>query len=312
VIHRTLDNLPDALRRGALSIGNFDGVHVGHARIIERLLARAGEIGGPAVVFTFDPHPVRILRPQQAPPPLTDTARKAELLAELGIDVVIAYPTDESFLRLEPGEFFDEIVRRRLDARAMVEGKNFFFGHNRMGNVEHLWRLCRDAGVSLEVVEPVDVDGEVASSSRVRALVAAGRIDQVRRILTQPYRIRGTVIHGAGRGRKLGFPTANLAQVATLTPGEGIYAGLVPVDESAWAAAISIGPNPTFGENALKIEVHLIDYQGWLYDREIDVDFLSRLRDVRQFSSVGQLIDQMDRDIAAARLLADKRMCVER
>jgi riboflavin kinase/FMN adenylyltransferase len=302
-ILRTFDNLPEAFRHGALAIGNFDGVHLGHARIVGQLLIRARQLGGPAVVFTFDPHPVRILRPQLAPPPLTWTQRKGELLAALGIDAVVAYPTDEAFLKLEPQAFFDEIVRRRIDARAMVEGQSFFFGHDRKGNVDVLRQLCREASVSLDVVEPVEIDGGVVSSSRVRALVASGKVDEARRMLTQPYRIRGLVVHGAGRGRQLGYPTANLAQVGTLLPGEGIYAGAVPVDGAAWPAAISIGPNPTFGEGALKVEVHLIDYRGWLYGRELDVDFIARLRNIERFASVDQLILQMDRDIAATRLL---------
>src|SRR5688500_8041427 len=174
---RTLDNLPADLRRGAVTIGNFDGVHRGHARIVERLLASARDVGGPAVVFTFDPHPVRLLRPQDAPPPLTWTDRKAQLLDELGVTAVIAYPTDEALLALSPQEFFDRIVRQRLEAQAMVEGPNFFFGCGRAGNIDVLGQLCGVAGVSLDIVQPLTIGGQYVSSSRVREAIAAGDVD---------------------------------------------------------------------------------------------------------------------------------------
>jgi riboflavin kinase/FMN adenylyltransferase len=168
--------LPDELRAGAVAIGNFDGVHRGHARIVERVIAKAREVGGPAVVFTFDPHPVRLLRPAAAPPPLTWTDRKAELLAELGVDTTIAYPTDEALLQLTPAEFFQRIVRDSLQARAMVEGTNFYFGHNRSGNVDVLQQLWEAAGIPLEVVEPLFIGGQAVSSSRVRPNKSASRM----------------------------------------------------------------------------------------------------------------------------------------
>ncbi len=160
-----LTALDPALRSGAVTIGNFDGVHQGHARIIARLRKLAERVGGPAIVFTFDPHPVRLLRPTETPPPLTWTDRKAELLTELGIDAMVAYPTDEALLRLSPTEFFDRIVRRHLDAQAMVEGPNFHFGRQRAGNIDVLGELTQAAGMLLEVVEPLIVDGEIVSSS---------------------------------------------------------------------------------------------------------------------------------------------------
>ncbi len=298
---RKLEAIPESLRHGAMTIGNFDGVHLGHARIVGRLVARAAEVGGPAVLFTLDPHPVRILRPQHAPPPLTWTDRKAELLGELGIDAVVAFPTDAAFLQLGPREFFDRIVRGALGARVVVEGTNFFFGRNRQGNVELLRRFCDEAGMILEVVEPVEVDGQVVSSSRVRALVSEGRMEEVCRLLTRPYRIRGRVIHGAGRGVQLGYPTANLSEIATLLPAEGIYAGRALADDAWWPAAISLGPNPTFDEGGLKVEAHLLDYRGDLYDRWIEVDFLTRLRNIIKFASVEELLAQMERDVAATR-----------
>ncbi len=207
-----------------MSIGNFDGVHLGHARLVERLRAMAGRVGGPAVAFTFDPSPTRILRPDAAPEPLIGVERKVEILAEMGVDAVLVYPTDKNLLELEAREFFDRIVRDRLAARALVEGPNFFFGHNRTGNVEVLRRFCAEANLRFEVVEPVEIEGQIVSSSRIRALVSAGRMNDARTMLGRPYRIRGVVVRGAGRGTGLGYPTANVAQIDTLLPGEGIYA----------------------------------------------------------------------------------------
>jgi len=301
-LFRQLNQLPDALRGGAIAIGNFDGVHWGHARIVERVIERASELGGPAVVFTFDPHPVRLLRPDRAPPPLTWTDRKAELLARLGIDAIVAYPTDEALLQLTPGEFFDEIVREQLRARAIVEGPNFYFGRDRAGTIEVLRQLTRAAGMTLDVVEPLVVDGEIVSSSRIRGLIGAGKVDQAGQLLTEPYRIRGMVVHGAGRGGKLGFGTANLDAIDTLLPKVGVYAGRAVVGQTRWPAAINIGTNPTFGEDSLKVEVHLV---GWgdapLYGQVLEVDFLAPLREVRKFADIEALRKQLEADVAAAR-----------
>lgn len=303
---RQLDLLPDQLRGGAVAIGNFDGVHRGHARIVERLIAAARRVGGPALVFTFDPHPVRLLRPRETPPPLTWTDRKAELLVELGVDTMIAYPTDEALLRLSAQEFFNQIVRDRLNAQAMVEGPNFFFGRDRGGDIAVLRQLTAAAGMSLEVVDPVEVDGDIVSSSRVRRLVSAGSMAEAHHLLTRPYRIRGMVTHGAGRGARIGFPTANIDAIDTLLPAAGVYAGVAHTAElGAWSAAVNIGPNPTFGEHALKVEAHLIGFAEPLYGQPLEVDFLEHLRGIHAFAGVDVLRQQLQRDVAAAARIAN-------
>lgn len=306
-IWRDLSTLPEALRGGAMAIGNFDGVHRGHAQIVARLLDQARVAGGPAVVFTFDPHPVRLLRPLEAPPPLTWTDRKVELLAELGVDAVFVYPTDERLLRLSAREFFDSIVCQRFAARALVEGPNFYFGHGREGNVERLAQWCPPAGVRLEVVNPVLVDGQPVSSSRVRVAIAAGQVDAAARMLTAPYRVRGMVIHGVGRGAKLGFPTANLAGIDTLLPGPGVYAGRARLSGASWPAAINVGANPTFDEEASKVEVHVIGLSEPLYGRTLEVDFLQRLRETVKFASLEALREQLRRDVSSAESIARRR-----
>ena len=297
---RDLAALPAELRSGAVAIGNFDGVHRGHARIVERLVSHAQAVGGPAIVLTFDPHPVRILRPNAAPPPLTWTDRKAQLLAELGVDSTVVLATDEALLELTATQFFDQIVRNRLDARALVEGPNFYFGRGREGTIEVLRNMTDAAGIELEVVEPVVQGGELVSSSRVRSLIAAGEVDRAGAMLTHPYRIRGMVAHGAGRGSKIGFPTANVEAIDTLLPAAGVYAGIGTRGETTWPAAINIGPNPTFGEHALKVEAHLIGCHEPLYGQPLEVDFLSRIREVQTFPGVEALKQQLKQDVAAA------------
>lgn len=310
---RQTAELPPSLRGGAVTIGNFDGVHLGHARIIDRVIDKARDLGGPAVVFTFDPHPVRLLRPEHAPPPLTWTERKARLVEALGVDAMVVYPTDEALLSLRPAEFFDNVVRGQLGAKALVEGPNFYFGRGRSGSVETLAQLAAQSGMSLDVVEPLVLAGEFVSSSRVRNLLTEGRVDVAREMLTEPYRIRGMVVHGAGRGVKLGFGTANLSAVDTLLPREGVYAGRGFVADRRMAAAIHIGPNPTFEEQQAKVEIHLVGWDGGvLYGEPLEVDFLQPLREVRTFSGVDELKSQLTADVQAARAafqqyeLADK------
>jgi riboflavin kinase/FMN adenylyltransferase len=292
---------PAELTHGAVAIGNFDGVHRGHARIVAELLAQAQRVGGPAVVFTFDPHPVRLLRPDAVPPPLTWTERKAELLEALGVNFMVAYPTDDALLALTPRQFFDDMIRGQLAARAIVEGPNFCFGKGREGDVRFLATLCAEAGIGLTVVEPVQVGDGSISSSRVRELVQRGEVAEAGSLMTQPYRIRGIVTHGAARGARLGFPTANISGVDTLLPAPGVYAGRACVDGAVWPAAMNIGANPTFGEMNSKVEVHLIGFAGALYGQLLEVDFLHRLRDIRPFASVEELKQQLARDVEAAR-----------
>ncbi len=299
-IIRQAERLPPEVRGGAVAIGNFDGVHRGHARIIGRLIERAREVDGPAVVLTFEPHPAQLLRPDAVPPPLTWVERKAQLLADLGVDRVIALPTTIELLALTAREFFDRMIAGELRARALVEGPNFYFGHNREGNVELLREFANRAGVTVDVVPPIELDGEMISSSRIRGEIAAGNVDAARSMLTAPYRIRGLVTHGAGRGRSLGFPTANLDGIDTLLPAHGVYAGVAKLAGEAWATAVNIGPNPTFGDQATKVEAHLVGRDDPLYGEVLKIDFLSRLRGVRMFESAAALRQQVASDIEAA------------
>jgi riboflavin kinase/FMN adenylyltransferase len=304
VLFRHLDHLPKRFRGCALAIGNFDGVHVGHARIVARLRAMAQRVGGPAVILTFDPHPARLLRPDEAPAPLCWTERKADLLGQLGAGAVVAYPTDRSFLEMEARTFFDRVVRDHLDGHGLVEGRNFFFGRHRDGTVAALQGFCDEAGIPLDVVEPAEIDGRVVSSSLVRGQISAGDVQQARRLLGRPHRIRGTVVHGRGRGNRLGYPTANVERIDILAPAEGIYAGRALLAGKSYPAALSLGANPTFGESDRKVEAFLLDYAGDLYDRTIEIDFLARLRDIKKFHTAEELVAQMAQDVEQTRQIA--------
>jgi riboflavin kinase/FMN adenylyltransferase len=287
-------------RDGYVAIGNFDGVHRGHREIVAKLVERSREAGTAAIVLTFDPHPIRLLRPEQAPPSLTTLPQKAAILDECGVDCVIAFPTTREFLSNTPAEFFQQIVVARLQARGLVEGANFRFGKDRAGDVESLAEMCEAAGLTLDVVPPVIVDGEPVSSSRIREHIAAGRIDAAVQLLGHPYALRGTVVRGVGRGASLGFPTANLDGIETLLPADGVYAGRVRIDNHWYASAVHIGSNPTFGEATRKVEVHVVGFQMDLYGRQMNVELISRIRDVAAFDNAHTLSQQLQADIAEA------------
>ena len=297
---RDLEELPTSFQAGALTIGNFDGMHRGHAVLIQHIVEAAREVAGPTVVFTFDPHPIRVLRPDLTLAPLLWAERKTELLGQLGVDLVVAYPTDQQFLALTPEAFFAKVVRGRLGARAVVEGADFCFGHNREGTIDTLQGYCDEAGIVLQVVDSVLLDGEIISSSRIRELIQQGELARAARMLSRPYRVRGVVGRGAARGATIGFPTANLESIPNQVPGFGVYAGRAHWSGRDWPAAVHVGPNPTFEEKEVKFEVHLIGFEGNLYGQVLEVDIMERLREMQTFDSTAALQKQLQHDVEHA------------
>ncbi len=297
-------NLPQG---GAVAIGNFDGVHKGHQQMIANLVVLAHKKKTTSVVLTFSPHPIELLRPQYVPPWLSTLEQKAELLQQYGVDDVIAYPIDFEFLQLSPRQFFDEIIQKKLQAVGMVEGENFCFGHQRSGNITTLQTLCNQFDIELDILKPVKIDGEAVSSTRIRNAITAREMQQAVTLLGHPYCLKGNVISGEKRGRELGFPTANLSDIKTLIPAEGVYAGIVHHANSDWIAAINVGSNPTFEQNQQKIEVHLLDYQGDLYHQELTVGFLQEIRSVKQFASKEELQHQLQIDIEQIRKVVEQQ-----
>lgn len=287
-------------RGGVLAIGNFDGVHCGHQQMFATLTRIARERNVPSVVLTFEPHPIEVLRPQEAPPRLTTTEQKAELIDQCGVDALIVYQTDLRLLNLSADEFFRTVVMGEINACGLVEGPNFFFGRNRSGNVKVLEVLCQREKLTLDIVPPVFVGAQMVSSSAVREAVISGDIGQANDLLGHRYAVRGLVVKGSVRGRTLGFPTANVTHIATVLPSDGVYAGIVFHDGQGWPAAINLGPNPTFGERRRKFEAHLIGFSGDLYDQSLDIEFIGRLRDTRPFSNVEDLKAQLQDDVRRA------------
>ena len=286
---------------GAISIGNFDGVHRGHAELLRRLCRLATRLGGPAVAVTFDPPPAAILRPESQPPPLTTLGHRAELLRGFGVDGVVVIRTTRDLLAESAEDFFASLVVDTLQAKGIVEGPNFFFGRGRAGDPPLLRRLCGEAGIECQIVEPTTSDGAWISSTRIREAILAGEVDSAAAMLSRPYRISGVVTGGAGRGRLLGFPTANLSDIQTLIPAAGVYAGWAAVDGETLPAAIHIGPNPTFAETLPKVEVHLLDQSRQLYGLNLDVDFVRRIRGVVKFDSAEGLKRQIEVDLGGVR-----------
>lgn len=293
--------VPDAWRGAFLAVGNFDGVHRGHAHLIGLLRDRAHEAGAPALALTFDPHPVAILRPEAAPVPLTWTERTAELLRAAGADEVGVFRTGPWLLALTAREFFDRVVRQRLAARGMVEGPTFGFGRDRGGDATLLGAWCAEAGMQFEIAPPTMIAGQIVSSSRIREALTRGDVAEAAELLGRPHRIRGQVVRGAGRGAGLGFPTANLRDIDTQIPADGVYAARAFGAGVLLAAAAHVGPNATFGEGTRSVEVHLLDFQGDLYGRTLEVDFIAHLRGTRRFEDVAELIAQVRADIDQTR-----------
>jgi len=298
-----LEALQPSHRGGAVAVGNFDGVHRGHQRIVAALVQQARQVSGPAVVFSFDPHPAQLLRPQEAPSPLCWPQRKAQLLAQAGAELIVLYPTDEALLTLEPEAFFRRIVVESLGARALVQGGNFRFGRGRRGDIHLLQRLCQEHQVELTVIDQARVDHLVVSSSLVRRLLQQGNVALAARCLGRPHRVRGRVVPGRRRGQRLGFPTANLEQIPVLVPAPGVYAAWAYVPQGHWPAAVNVGGNPTFGEQQLKVEAHLIGFQGELSGQELELDFVERLREVQAFADAEALTQQLAQDVQRAQRL---------
>lgn len=292
---------PAAFCGGAVTVGNFDGVHRGHVALVERAKAWAQIVHGPTVAVTFDPAPANVLFRGATKPPISTLTDRSALLLAAGADRVLILRTDARLLSLSPEAFFEDILVRQIDAKAMVEGANFRFGRSRLGDTGTLRALGAAVGIPFEEVPPVTVGGEAVSSSRVRAALFGGDVQTAADLLGRPYRLAGVVVSGAKRGRTIGFPTANLDRIETLIPGEGVYAVRAIIDGQSWPAAANIGPNPTFGENARKIEIHLIGFSGDIYDKTLAVEFVVRLRETRPFEGVTALIEQLHADVAQAK-----------
>ncbi|HEX3794593.1 MAG TPA: bifunctional riboflavin kinase/FAD synthetase [Acidimicrobiales bacterium] len=291
----------------AVTIGAYDGVHLGHRALLRDLCLRAEAAALSTVVVTFDRHPASVVRPDSAPKLLTDLDQKLELLAECGIDRTLVVPFDRTRAEESAEDFVREILVDALEARLVVVGEDFHFGHGRKGNVALLTELGQGYGFEVIGVSLTGDETEAVSSTRIRTLVAAGAVEEAATLLGRPHEVRGPVVHGDGRGGpELGFPTANVELAEDIArPADGIYAGYyIRPDGTRYEAAISVGRRPTFyepGTASVLVEAYLLDFEGDLYGELGRVSFVRRLRDELQFDSVEALIAQMHQDVAEAR-----------
>ncbi len=294
--------LPMDGRGTVVTVGTFDGVHRGHWAVLQEIRRRAGETGRRSVLLTFHPHPLRIVRPEEAPPLLTTPVEKKEILAESGLDYAVFLTFTRELSRYEPERFVREILVGRLGVEELVIGYDHGFGRGRSGDVDTLRRLGEELGFAVDVVQPVEAGEEAISSTRIRRAVGEGAMGDARRGLGRPYSIRGVVVKGEGRGHTLGFPTANLKvdDGHKLVPPAGIYAVRGVLRSGTWGGALHIGPRPTFRGSPPTVELHLIDFEADLYGEVVRVDFVKKLRDVRPFDSADALVEQMREDVEEA------------
>ncbi|MFL6130915.1 MAG: bifunctional riboflavin kinase/FAD synthetase [Mycobacteriales bacterium] len=299
---RGLDSTPSGWGRCVVTIGVFDGVHRGHQQIIDRAVQRARDTDQPAVVLTFDPHPSEVVRPGSHPAVLTPLRRKAELLEQLGVDVLCVMPFTTEFSRLEAAEFVHLVLVEHLYAGAVVVGENFRFGHKAAGDLRTLRTLGRTFGFSTEEVTLLRDDDVTLSSTFVRSSIDAGEVDRAAQALGRPHRIDGIVVRGAGRGKQLGYPTANVrSDRHVAVPADGIYAGWAVLRGKRLPAAISVGTNPTFEGKDRTVEAFILDFDEDIYGVELGVEFVERIRGMEKFDRVEDLVDQMGRDVEKAR-----------
>jgi riboflavin kinase/FMN adenylyltransferase len=299
------DPIPESLRGAVLAIGNFDGVHRGHTELIRRLRACADRLGTNALAVSFDPRPVDVLRPNQAPPPLTWASRKVELLLQAGAHHVGVFQTGAWLLSLTAREFFERVVLKQFGAIGMVEGPTFGFGRDRGGDTRILAGWCAESGLDFNLVDAAELDGALVSTTRIRQALAEGRVADAAKWLGRPHRIRGMVVRGAGRGAGLGFPTANLAEIEVAIPADGVYAGraLLAGRSQICQAAIHIGPNATFHEWNKSIEAHILDFNTSIYDQIIELELIERIRPSVGFTTVEALLDQIHDDVRQTRAI---------
>ena len=290
-------------RGTVVTVGTFDGVHLGHWSVLQEIGRRAEETGRRSVLVTFDPHPLRIIRPEHAPPLLTTPLEKKEILAESGLEYAVFLTFTEALSRYEPRRFVEEVLVGRLGVEELVIGYDHGFGRGRSGDSDTLVAIGAELGFAVEVVPPVSVGGSAVSSSRIRAAIAAHDMREARVCLGRPYSVRGVVVRGDGRGKGLGFPTANLrvGDGDKLIPPQGIYAVRAVLRSGTYPGALHLGPRPTFQGSPPTIELHVLDFDGDLYGEEVRVDFIAYLREILPFASVADLVDQMKADVEAAR-----------
>ncbi len=284
-----------------LTLGNFDGLHIGHRKIIQRVVRRAAALGCPAVVYTFEPHPRKVVSPRNSPPLLLDLEDKTRLIGELGVDYLVLARFTKEFAARHPGEFVEEALVGRFRAREVWVGHDFSFGKGRAGTFEVLCELGVRLGFKASAIPAYKKLGGVVSSSRIRELVKDGEVKAAAALLGRNYSIKGRVVKGVNVGREIGFPTANINVASELTPGDGVYAAYVVLSGKREPAVVNVGMAPTFGGRERCVEAHILGFEGSIYGRKLSVEFVRRLRGETAFETKEALARQIEKDVARAR-----------
>jgi len=305
-VYREIEEVPKGKR--VVAIGTFDGVHIGHQRIISDAVAAAKEKGARSMVMTFHPHPLSIIAPEHCPPILTPLNIKTDLIGNLGADELLIIPFTEEFSRLSPTVFCEMLFSPQLGAVQVIVGDNFRFGYKAGGDIKFLEEYGKQVGMTVNAEPLVTAGQEAISSTRIRNLLVDGKLDQVREILSRPPSTHGKVVHGDKRGRALGVRTANVeARVDCIFPGRGVYLADLFIGKDPYACLVNVGQNPTFcatdeeSKERMRIEAHILDFDRNLYGFNVRIDFLERLRDEKKFNGPEELVAQIKKDIAAAR-----------
>lgn len=305
-IYRSMEDVPAGKR--VVAIGTFDGVHIGHQKIINDAARLAAEAGARSMVMTFHPHPLSVIAPEKCPPVLTPLNIKTDLIEDMDIDELLIIPFEKDFSKLSPKAFCDMLFSSTLGAIHVIVGENFRFGHKAKGDIKYLEKYGEKAGMAVTAEPLVEAGNKPISSTRIRKLLLEGKLGEVREILGRPPSTHGKVVHGDKRGREIGIRTANIdARVDCIFPGRGVYLADLFVGRNPYCCLVNVGHNPTFcatdddSEQKMRIEAHILDFDRNIYGIDVRIDFLERLRDERKFDDPGKLVEQIKKDVAAAR-----------
>ncbi len=300
-IIRGTANLKKKFNTPVITIGNFDGIHLGHQKILKDVKRRSSELKGDSIVYTFDPHPLNILFPHKKVPLITSFSEKIKLIEESGIDIVICEDFTPEYANLSPRQFVKDILLDKIGVKAVFVGHDYAFGKGRKGNIDTLKQLGKELVFEVHVVDAVKVDAILVSSTKIRDTIQKGDVKKVAGFLGRSYSISGKVEKGKSRGKGLGFPTANLRSVEEICPKPGIYAVHVSYRDQPYQGVVNIGFNPTFKDKTLSIEVYILEFNKDIYDEYIKISFVERLRDEKAFDSPEALVEQIKKDVEMAR-----------
>lgn len=288
------------IKSPVLTLGNFDGLHLGHQKIIKKVVERAKALKTASVVYTFDPHPLKVVAPHKSPPLILDNEEKALLIKEFGVDFLVFAKFTKEFAAKHPREFVEEVLAA-ISVKEVWVGHDFSFGKGRIGTVEYLKELGAEFGFKVNVIPAYRKAGGIVSSSRIRELIKTGKIKDASRLLGREYKIKGKVVRGKDIGKAIGFPTANLKVSSEIIPNNGVYVAYAKVNGKAHPAVLNIGTAPTFGGKDRCVEVHILDFKDSIYGKKMEVSFVARLRDEKAFPSKDALIKQIRKDTERAR-----------